>query len=387
MITLLKFAGGLLLLVAGAEWLVRGASALAIACRVSPLVIGLTVVAYGTSAPELAVSVLSGYSGRADVALGNVVGSNVFNVLFILGVSALIVPLAVAQRVVRLDVPLMITVSAAVLGAGWDGNIARWEGAIFCLALVGYTLWCVWESRGESPEIVAEYAHALSPDEAHVAEPAGVERTQAPQAQAGAAPGTHAATGSWVRSGVLVLVGLGALVLGSNWLVAASVELARWMDVSELLIGLTIIAAGTSLPEVATSVTAALRGERDIAVGNVIGSNIFNILGVLGLAAVVAPAGIPVAAPALAFDIPVMLAVAAACLPVFFTGNLIARWEGGLFLGYYGAYTACLVLRETRHPALPVFEVLMGGFVLPLTIVTLAVVVLRSVRRRHGVER
>lgn len=182
----------------------------------------------------------------------------------------------------------------------------------------------------------------------------------------------------------LIVVGLGLLVLGSNLLVTAAVEFARWLGVSELIIGLTVIAGGTSLPEVATSLIAAIRGQRDIAVGNVVGSNIFNLLGVLGLTAAIAPEGVPIAAQALAFDLPVMLAVAVACLPVFFTGHVISRWEGGVFLAYYLAYTAALVLMATDSQAFPLFRLMMAGFVIPLTVITIVTVTIRAIRARRG---
>jgi cation:H+ antiporter len=178
----------------------------------------------------------------------------------------------------------------------------------------------------------------------------------------------------------MVVAGLGALVVGSDLLVDAAVTFARALGLSELVIGLTIVAAGTSLPEVATSLLAAVRGQRDIAVGNVIGSNLFNILGVLGLAGAVAPDGIPVSPVAMRFDVPVMVAAAVACLPIVFTGHRINRWEGGLLLAYYAAYTAFLVLDATGHDALPAFSWVMAAFVLPLTGATLAVIVWRSVR-------
>jgi len=259
-LTLVLFLLGLGCLIGGAELLVRGASRLAAAAGISPLVIGLTVVAYGTSAPEMAVSVQSALAAQADIALGNVVGSNIFNVLFILGVSALIIPLTVAQQFVRKEVPIMIGASLLLWLAAADGVIARWESALLFAGIVAYTVYLVRESRRERREIQEEYA-----------------------AEFGAAP---AAKGGGVAVNIgLVLAGLALLVLGSRWLVDGAVAIARAAGLSELVIGLTIVAAGTSLPEVATSILAAVRGERDIAVGNVVGSNIFNILAVLGIAA------------------------------------------------------------------------------------------------------
>jgi cation:H+ antiporter len=354
--TVLLLLVGLVLLVVGAEALVRGASGLASAVGLSPLVIGLTVVAYGTSAPELAVSVQSALAGRADLALGNVVGSNIFNVLFILGLSALIAPLVVAQQLVWLDVPLMIGASVLTWLVSIDGTVGRVDGALLFAGGFAYTVFVIRQSRKEREEIRQEYA-----------------------AEYGAS--AHAPK-RLVRQVALVAAGLVALVLGSRWLVDAAIVLARESGLSELVIGLTIVAAGTSLPEVATSVLASWRGERDIAVGNVVGSNIFNILTVLGISSLVAPAGITVPAAAVRFDIPIMIAAAVACLPIFFTGHVIARWEGALFLAYYVAYTVFLTLAATTHDLLPAFSRIMLLFAIPLTTATLLVLAWRATRRR-----
>ena len=354
-------AGGLVLLVAGAEGLVRGASRLAAAVGISPLVIGLTVVAFGTSAPELAVSVKSALTGQGDLALGNVVGSNIFNVLFILGLSAAITPLVVAQQLVRLDVPLMIVLSLGTLLLGLDGAIGRLDGLALVVGLVGYTGFSIWQSRRESAAIQEEYRQEF-----------GVERIR-PDRRAGAI----------ALDLLFVGAGLGLLVGGAKLFLDGAVRLAQVFGLSELVIGLTIVAAGTSLPEVATSVLAAIRGERDIAVGNVVGSSIFNLLAVLGLAASLSPAGVTVPPAALRFDLPVMVAVAVACLPIFAHGSAIFRWEGLLFLGGYVAYTAYLILDATGHDALPAYSGVMEAFVLPLVGLTLAVLGYRAWRERQ----
>lgn len=360
--TIVLFVLGLGLLIGGAELLVRGASRLASAAGISPLVVGLTVVAFGTSSPEMAVSVQSATVGQADVAMGNIVGSNIFNVLFILGLSALITPLVVQQQLIRIDVPIMIGVSALAYVMAADLHLSRLEGVVLFAGILSYTVFLVIKSRREKREVVQEYEQEFA-----LREPTGGKAI--------------------VIDIGLVVAGLVLLVAGSNWLVDGAVAFARWMGVSELVIGLTIIAAGTSLPEVAASVVAALRKERDIAVGNVVGSNIFNILAVLGLASGVAPEGIRVAPAALAFDIPVMVAVAVACLPVFFTGHLIARWEGGLFLAYYLAYTIFVILDSMEHDALPVFSMVMMEYVLPLTGLTLGLGMYRSWRGKRSGNR
>ena len=349
--TVVLFVLGIVLLIGGAELLVRGASRLARGFGISPLVVGLTVVAYGTSSPELAVSVRSALAGQTDLALGNVVGSNIFNVLFILGLSAIVTPLIVPQQIVRLDVPIMIGVTLLTLIFSLDGQLSVLECAILLAGAIAYTAFLVRASRRESAEVADEYAAEFSGD----------------------------ATG---RGGVLlqigfVIAGLALLMLGARWLVDAAITMARSMGVSELVIGLTIVAAGTSMPEVATSVLAAFRGERDIAVGNVVGSNIFNVLAVLGLSGTVG-GGMEVAPAVLSFDLPVALAGAVACLPITFSGHLIARWEGVLFLGYYAAYTAYVILAASAHDALPAFSAAMVWFVLPITAVTVLVVAWRQ---------
>lgn len=353
--TLILFVAGLIILVLGAEALVRGASRLASSIGISPLVVGLTVVAFGTSSPELAVSVIASVNDKADISLGNVVGSNIFNVLFILGLSAVIAPLAVSRQIIRLDVPIMIACSFFLLLLGWDGSISRTDGLLLTAGIIAYTSFLIVQSRKEkqipSDEFSKEY-------------------------------GTRGKKTILIDL-VLVAGGLGLLILGSRWLVNGAVEIATHLGLSELIIGLTIVAAGTSLPEVATSVIASVRGERDIAVGNVVGSNIFNILAVLGISGIAAPHGIDVSESALRFDIPVMTAVAVACLPIFFTGNVIARWEGKLFLFYYIAYTTYIVLVSTDHYFERTFAYGMIWFVIPLTVITLAVLVIRAIRRNR----
>jgi len=353
----LLLLAGLGLLIGGADALVRGGSRLAAVAGISPLVIGLTVVAFGTSAPELAVTVKAATTGAAGMALGNVVGSNIFNVLFILGLSALVAPLVVAQRLVRLDVPLMILLSIGLFLLALDGRIGRLDGLGLCTALLAYMAFLVRQSRREAAAVRAEYDHAFAP------------RAHPPRRLA-----TDVA---------LVVGGLALLVLGSRWLVTGAVTVALHLGVSELVIGLTIVAAGTSLPEVVTSLVATVRGERDIAVGNVIGSNLFNIMGVLGIAAGITPGGIRVAPALLRFDIPIMIVVALACLPIFASGARISRVEGAVLFAYWCAYTLYLVLAAGRHDALPLVSAVLLYFALPLTALTLAFVALREWRARR----
>lgn len=360
MITIALLVGGLALLTIGGELLVRGSSQLAALAGITPLVIGLTVVSFGTSSPELAVSVQSSLVGKSDIAVGNVVGSNIFNILFILGACALISPLVVAVQLIRREVPFMIGVSLLVAALALDGGISRSEGLLLIALLVGYTSWSIYASRKETAEAQAEYVQEFGPN--------------------------RLLTGSkvtvWLVSISFVVIGLGLLALGSNWLVESASTLARAFGVSDVLIGLTIVAAGTSLPEVVASIVATIKGERDIAIGNVIGSNIFNLLGIVGMAALATPGGLTVASSVITFDLPVMIAVAFAVLPIAVTGLSINRWEGALFLGYYVAYTAYLILAATQHDALPAFSGVMGLFVLPITAITLVILGLNAVRRR-----
>lgn len=340
------------LLVVGAELLVRGAVRVAAAAGFSSLVIGLTVVAFGTSAPELAVSVKASLAGQVDIALGNVVGSNILNVLLILGLSALIVPLSVARQLLRFDVPVMIGVSAVTFVLALNGRISRIEGFVLFAGLVTYLVWLIRAGRRE------ESAGSLTAEE---------------EAKRGPHPGSW-----WVVNLLLIVGGLGLLVLGARLMVDGGVLLARMFGVSELIIGLTVIAAGTSLPEGATSIVAALRGERDIAVGNAVGSNLFNLLGVLGVTAFASPSGVGVAPAALHFDLPVMLGVAVICLPIFFTGRTISRSEGALLLTCYLAYLTYLLLDATGHSVLPLFSAAMLWCALPLTVVGLGLSVWRA---------
>jgi cation:H+ antiporter len=357
LVVVLMLVAGLVLLGGGAELLVRGASRLAAAAGVSPLVVGLTVVAFGTSAPELAVAVQAAFTGDAgaNLVVGNVVGSNIFNVLVLLGLSALIAPLTVVGQLVRVDVPLVIAASVLALVLALDGRVNRLDGVLLFAGILVYLVHAGVQGRRAR----------------RVARP--VEAVEA------AAPAERSRP--W-RNLALVVVGLAMLVLGARWLVAAAIELARAVGLSELVIGLTVVAVGTSLPEVAASLAATLKGERDLAVGNAVGSCLFNILAVMGLAALVAPDGIAVAPSALHFDIPVMIAVTVACLPVFVTGCVISRSEGVLFVGYYAAYTAFLVLDASEHAAIDAFSNVMLLFVVPLTVVGLTVSLGRHMRRR-----
>lgn len=312
--------GGLAALVVGGEFLVRGASRLAAALGVPSVVIGLTVVAFGTSTPELAVSLKAAWSGNADIAVANVVGSNVFNVLFILGGCALLSPLVIHSQMISREVPIMVGVSLLLFAFGANGTISHWEGGLLFVGIVAYTTWLVREAlakKRENRRLEKEFEQELAP----------VKNSRSPLA----------------ISLALVAGGLAVVMLGADWLVTGAVRMAQSLGVSDTVIGLTIVAAGTSLPEVVASVMATIKGERDIAVGNVVGSNIYNILAILGASGVASKSGLSVNPSMLAFDIPVMIGVAAICWPFFRSGQRLSRLEGAVFLVGYVAYTAYLV--------------------------------------------
>jgi cation:H+ antiporter len=318
--TFLALAGGLVCLVAGAELLVRGAASIATRLGIAPIIIGLTVVAFGTSAPELAVSVSAGLAGSGDVAFGNVVGSNIVNILLILGGSAVIASLVVSQRIIRLDIPLLIGASVVALLLSLDNEIGRLDGVVLFAGIVAYTGWLIRAAQNERKDVIAEYDEAVEELEVEV-----IDRPLPVQA-------------------ALVAAGLAILVLGSQLLVGSATDIAESLGVSDLVIGLTVVAVGTSLPELATSLLAAHRGQRDIAVGNVVGSNLFNLMCVLGLTGIVSPDPIPVADSSLRVDYPVMLAATIVLVPIIWKGFTIRRWEGLVLLAAYAAYVTFLIL-------------------------------------------
>ena len=346
---LLQLLCGLVLLIAGAELLVRCAVRMAANLKVRPLLIGLTVVALGSSAPQLTVSLQAALSDSTDIAVGSVIGSNIFNILVTLGLSALIIPLRVSRQLVRLDIPLMILASGLVFALALNKQLDRLDGVILLAGLLIYLALLLRQSRHSGH-------HHSNHD---------LPRT------------------SWLHNILLMLSALALLGLAGHLLLGAAVTVATELGLSERIIGLTIIAVSTSLPELATSLIAALRGQREIAVGNVIGSNVFNLLGVLGLTALVAPAPLSVSPNALAFDLPVMLGVAALCLPVFYTGYRVTRAEGLLFLGLYLAYGLHVVSFTTGMPLAGKLEHLMLLYVLPALLLFLLFSTLRAWRRQH----
>ena len=339
-------AAGLALLIGGGEALVRGASTLAVRAGLSPLVIGLVVVSAATSAPELAVTVGAVLEGEPGLALGNVIGSNIANILLILGLSAVLSPLVIRRQVVRFDIPVMLGVSILLVLVSLDGVLSLLDGVLLLGGLVIHASLSIIIGRKEASDVT------------HV--PAAMPLNSNP-------------VPLWLAM-ILVASGVGLLVFGAQTLVTGAVNIALDLGVSSLVVGLTVVAIGTSLPELATSLVALRRGERDMAVGNIVGSNIFNIGLVLGLPAILFAEGIALPSAAIALDLPLMLAAAVALFPIAFTGFVIARWEGALFVALYVAYLLYVVLASTEHDAATGFTSIMLWFVLPLVGITLVAV-------------
>jgi cation:H+ antiporter len=357
--TFIALVIGIVGLVVGAELLVKGSASIATRFGIAPVIVGLTVVAFGTSAPELAVSVSAAFSGSSDLAMGNVVGSNTVNILFILGTSAVIGGLAVTQRIIRIDIPLMLAASILVLILGYNNLIGRLEGIFLFAGIIVYTVWLIRGARIESKEVLGEYTEAIDELEDEIIEKPLI-----------------------ILIG-FVLAGLTILVIGSQLLVNSATDIAQALGVSDLVIGLTVVAIGTSLPELATSVLAALRGQRDIAVGNVVGSNLFNILSVLGLSSIVSPNGIVVLDEAIQFDIPVMIVTAFILIPICWNGFMIKRWEGLVMVSFYVAYVAYLVLKANDSSSAD-FMRDAAVFVVPLVLLTVCVTGYQGWRRHRA---
>ncbi|KLU01579.1 Inner membrane protein YrbG, predicted calcium/sodium:proton antiporter [Rhodopirellula islandica] len=320
----LQILGGVLLLLVGGEWVVRGASRLAIAAKLSPLFVGLTVVSLGTSAPEMAVSFATALRGQADITIGNVVGSNLFNMLMIVGFSALFAPLPVDKQITRFDVPVMIAATIAMMLASWNGIISRWDGIGLILIMIAY--FAISYRLGK---LAGEDA---IPDDLELPDPLK-EATES--------LGRRVAVILWQL--VLLSAGVAALVFGCELFVDGAVSMARILGVSELVIGLTIVSAGTSLPELVTSVAATIKGERGIAIGNAVGSTTLNIVAVLGITSVIAPSGLNVAPEIMGLDMPLMVIAAMLSWVLYRTGRTIVRWEGMLMIVLYCGYVGYLL--------------------------------------------
>lgn len=351
---------GLILLIVGAEGLVRGAARLAAKIGIPSLVIGLTVVAFGTSAPELAVSINSTISNKTELAIANVVGSNIFNVLFILGFAAVITPLTISKQLIRQDVPIMVLVSALVFYMATDGLLSFWESGVLVVLLVTYTTFLF--VQGKRTEI----------------QPLDTSDNEVASLTQGHDP-------VW-QSALWLTIGLILLIIGANLLVGSAVNIARAFGVSEAIIGLTILAIGTSLPEVVTSIVASFKGQRDIAVGNVVGSNTFNLLAVLGISGLFSSEGLVGSAQLVGQDFPIMFGVALLCLPLMLTGAVLSRLEGVLFFGLYLLYSAFLIGDVKDATWLPLLSMVTWNVVFPATLAVIFISLIRDWWRKKQLK-
>lgn len=311
---------GLVVLLVGAELVTRGGSRFAARLGVPPLVVGLTIVAVGTSAPELAVGIDAVLHGNGGLAVGNIAGTNVVNILLILGLSALLLPLRLRLQTLRVDLPAMMIAALAMLAMSLDGRFTRPEGALLVAGGVLYTLLVLRSVRRET-------------------------RTMRRRSADG--HGRDGGRGSLFVAFTALVAGIGVIVLGADWFVDGTVALARMWGVSDSFIGLTVVAIGTSAPEFVTTIVSTLRGQRDIAVGNLMGSSVYNIFVILGLTCLVPAAGIPVSPELVRVDIPVMVAVALLCAPVFYSNSRVSRLEGGLYVATYVGYLGYLLATRT----------------------------------------
>lgn len=316
------FLAGLALLIVGAELVIRGAARLALSAGVKPLVLGITVVAVGTSAPELAIGITASLQGSGALAVGNIAGTNLFNVLFILGLSAVVKPLPMHLETLKLVLPAGIIAALAMLVMGWDGVLSRLDGALFVGAAVLYTIFLVFSGRREALSVKGEFQEVYGANDLFT---------------------RYFGGRVWVTNTALLAAGLAVSVWGAHWLVIGAVDIARTVGMSEALIGLTIVAVGTSAPELVTTVVATLHDDRDVAVGNILGSSTYNILAILGLTCLLTPNGVPVDRELIVIDVPLMLAVAVLCVPVFITGRSVSRTEGALFVTMYFVYFGWLL--------------------------------------------
>lgn len=317
MLDLLSIVAGLLCLMVGGDWLVGGASRIALLARVPPAVVGLTVVAAGTSMPELVVSLQAAFNGTPDMAVGNVVGSTFYNITLIVGAAALVGPLTVRGETVRMEWPVMALSACSVYALGRDGVIDRPDGAFLVLALVIFIAWTV------------RLATRTSPDEKGALEDRAIEAS-------------NAAGSVWAKAIGRVLIGSAGLAIGAKFLVSGASSLASGMGVSDRVIGLTVVAIGTGMPELVTSVVASARGQSDIAIANVVGSNIFNVLAVLGMSSLITP--LPINPQIMSTDVWWMIGAAFALFPLMYSGRKVTRFEGGLLFIAAVVYTVILIV-------------------------------------------
>lgn len=346
-ITIVLFIAGLLALIAGAELFLKAVDHFGLKWGISPLIMGLTVVAFATGAPELAISIKAAASGNADLVLGNIIGSNIANILLILGITSLIAPLNITKRVIKIDVPIVIAASVLLFVIAMDGALTTLDGVILIAGFIAYSVFTYFQiQKGKEEEGIDEvFQYEKSLDEL--------------------SQGAY----FYIKNGGFLLVGLGLIVLGSNWMVNSAVSIAKVLGISELVIGLTIVSIGTSLPEVATSLASARKGNADIAVANVLGSNLYNILLTLGLTLIIAPNILTVSTDAINLDLPFMVAVSIVCIPIFIAGFNLTRLDGSFFLIYYATYLTYLVLKSFGSVYAGYIETGMTFAVIPITII------------------
>jgi cation:H+ antiporter len=325
----ITFLAGLIIIIVGAELLLRGASRIAILLKVKPIIIGLTVVSIGTSMPELAVGITAATEGKGTLAVGNIAGTNIFNILFILGLSALIRPLPLHLLSIKLDVPVMIATALVLIGMAWDGILNQAEGLALIFAAIIYTISLIQLSNRESAAMRHEFSEEYGAESAKL--PAGI-----------IIPRSKLYICLW--NSLLLILGIFLTVMGAELMVSGATGIAQSYGISDAVIGLTIVAIGTSAPELASTMLATLKNDRDVAIGNLIGSGIYNVLVILGITCTVAPNGINVSDEILWIDLPLAAMVAIVCLPVFKSDRLVSRREGLFFVVAYIVYFSSLLL-------------------------------------------
>lgn len=358
--TIFLFIVGLVALIGGAELFLKGVDHFGLKWGISPIIMGLTVVAFATGAPELAISLKAAAGGNADLVLGNIIGSNIANILLILGITSLVTTLKITKRVVRIDVPIVIAVSFLLFYLAMDGVLTKIDGAVLITGFLLYSIFTYYQIQKsrivEDGDQIFEYE--LSVDDLD--------------------------KGIWfyLKNGGFLAIGLALIVMGSNWMVDSAVTIATLLGISELVIGLTIVSIGTSLPEVATSMSAARKGNADIAVANVLGSNLYNVLLTLGLTLIIAPNFLQVSEAAILLDLPFMLIVSMICIPIFVAGYNITRIDGAIFLLYYFSYLTYLVLDSIGSPIKTYLETIKLWFIIPATIIYILWRLIDSYRKR-----
>lgn len=346
--TVLLFVVGLVILIGGTELFLKSVDKFGAAWSVSPVVMGLTVVAFATGAPELAISLQAAADGRPDLVIGNIIGSNVANILLILGIAGLFKPLNITNRIIKIDVPMVIGASLLLYFLAMDGSLSTVDGLIIIAGLILYSGFMYGQIRKDRMANQRKKEEKPDPGE----------------------PITILFYGKYI---LLLLTGLILIVMGSRWMVEAAVTIAEILGVSELIIGLTIVSIGTSLPEVATSLSSIRKGDSDTAIANVMGSNLYNILLTLGLTVMIAPGALHVSTDAIHLDLPFMVIVAASCLPLFWPGKHIGRPEAAGFLFYYTSYITYLVLIALHHPFKEHMEWGMTWIIIPATVLLIIV--------------